>query len=165
MANPFQIGIRHALPAWPFLYLLAGFFFVFFAKIYPRIWMAALVLQLAEIAWHLPNLNAYTPVWMQPKQTLYRRMNDSSITYCNDGLIYLRFLQQNPEYKAPAALPATGKFALRLNDCNSYMPADGPLSCWLLHYFIPKGHYKSSILLFEISEDDLKSLPLPIAGP
>jgi len=162
IANPFQIGIRHALPAWPFLYLLAGPFIIFISSGYRRLFMVALVLQITEIGWHLPNLNAYTPVWMQPKQTLYRRINDSSLTYCNDGLIYRHFLQQHPEYKIPSAIPTAGKFALRLNECNSYMPADGPLSCWLLHYYIPKGHYKSSILLFEISDEDIKSWPLPI---
>lgn len=161
VANPFQIGIRHALPAWPFLYLLAGAFIVFFAKKYPRIWIAIMVLQMAEIAWHLPNLSAYTPVWMQPKQTLYLRMRDSSLSYCNDALIYRYFLRQHPEYQQPSAIPSTGKFALRLDECNGYTPVNGPLSCWLLQHFTPVGHYKSTILLFEISEEDIKLLLPP----
>jgi hypothetical protein len=165
LANPFQIGIRHALPAFPFLYLLAGSFIVFFARKYPRILIAALVLQMAEIAWQLPNLTAYTPIWMQPKQTLYLRMNDSSLTYCNDANIYRYFLRQHPQYQYPTALPSAGKFALRLDECNSYSPVNGPLSCWLLRYFTPVGHYKSTILLFDISEEDIQSLPLPATRP
>ncbi len=159
LANPFQIGLRHALPAWPFLYLSSGFFMVWFTGKYAKLTLLAIGLQWAETARHWPNLTAYTPVWMQPRQTLYRRMNDSSLTYCHDARIYAYFLHTHPEYRYPPALPAAGKFALRLSDCNSYMPEGGPLSCWLLQYFTPVSHYKSTILLFNISEKDIQSLP------
>jgi hypothetical protein len=126
---------------------------------YKWIGLVAVALQFAGIAWQLPNLTAYTPIWMQPKQTLYRRMNDASISYCNDARLYHYFLQQHPEYQYPTPVPASGKFALRLDECNSFKPGDGPLSCWLLRYFTPVGHYKSTILLFEISEEEKNSLP------
>jgi hypothetical protein len=159
IANPFQIGIRHAIPAWPFLYLLAGPVIVICMEKYKWIGLVAVALQFAGIARQLPNLTAYTPIWMQPKQTLYRRMNDASISYCNDARLYHYFLQQHPEYQYPTPVPASGKFALRLDECNSFKPGDGPLSCWLLRYFTPVGHYKSTILLFEISEEEKNSLP------
>lgn len=158
VANPFQIGIRHAVPAWPFFYLLAGPFFIFAANKFPRISLVAVLLQFSEITWHMPNLNAYTPIWMQPKQTIYKRMRDSNLSYCNDVFIYKYFLEQHPEYKYPTVLPSAGKFALRLNDCNQISPADGPMSCWLLKHFTPKGHYKTTILLFEISNQEIKEL-------
>ena len=158
LANPFQIGIRHALPAWPFLYMLTGPFLVWVAGRFSTFLIFAFFLQFAEIAWQLPNLTAYTPIWMQPKKDLNLRLNDSNISYCNDAVIYEYFLNQNPEYHTPTEQPQPGKFALRLTDCISYAPANGPTSCWLLQHFTPADHYKTTILLFEISEQEIKEL-------
>jgi hypothetical protein len=163
LANPFQIGIRHALPVWPFLYLLTGPFLVWVASRFSTLLVIAICLQFAEITWQLPNLTAYTPIWMQPKKNLLHRLNDSNLSYCNDAIIYKHFLDQHPEYKVPTEQPHPGKFALRLTDCNSYAPANGPISCWLLQHFTPVGHYKTTILLFEISEQQIIELTAKVS--
>jgi hypothetical protein len=63
----------------------------------------------------------------------------------------------------PTEQPHPGKFALIITDCNSYAPANGPISCWLLQHFTPVGHYKTTILLFEISEQQIIELTAKVS--
>ncbi|HSK11921.1 MAG TPA: hypothetical protein VK907_01845, partial [Phnomibacter sp.] len=156
--NPFQIGIRHAIPVWPFLYIAIVPAFTLALKKGKWILLLLFAIQFADIAWQWPNLMAYTPIWMQPKRSIYERMNDSSIDYCTDGKIYGHFLRTHPQYEPPSPNPKAGLFAVRLRQCNPGVQEGNRPECWITQHFKPIGHYKTSILLYRITREQIASL-------
>jgi hypothetical protein len=157
--NPFQIGIRHALPIWPFLYILAAPGIIGLTEMRRPLWLIIVLGHIIGLGQAWPNLTAYTPFWMQPKHLLWQRMNDSSLQYCNDLHLYRKFLENHPAYQAPGEVPRPGLFAVRIEECNPWPGGNQISPCWLTRYFLPKGHYKTTILLYHISAEQVAVLP------
>jgi len=159
--NPFQIGIRHALPVWPFLYIMAAPGIVWLSEIRRPLWLIIFMIHMAEMGFTWPNLTAYTPFWIQPKHLLWQRINDSSLQYCNDFYLYNYFLKTNPTYQHPGSIPRPGNFAVRIEECNPWPGGNQYPPCWITRHFLPIGHYKSGILLYHITEEQIAALPAP----
>lgn len=152
--NPFQIGIRHALMVYPFLYLFTGWSIRFFMQRKPVLFRWMVLLQLFAFVMYWPNMIAYTNELFWPKKIVYRYLNDSSVSYQHAGPYLKKFLAANPDYRLPGAVPAPGKYAVLMEYLANEHDTYGYK--WLYQHFEPSGHYLYNIALFEISEADLK---------
>jgi hypothetical protein len=159
--NKFQIGIRHAIPLLPFLYIgVSGIFVWFFEK---KRWLFATLglLHFIGVIRFWPNLMAYTNELVWNKTNAYNLIRDSSIDYGQSAPTLKRFLSSHPDYKMPATLPAAGRFAITIQDLTTEnLGKDGRNYGWLLNNFKPVGNYQYSILLFDIDEAGLQAAGL-----
>ena len=150
--NPFQIGIRHALPGLAPLYTLvaAG---LGSSQQWKKYCLGILfVLHFLHLGMFWPNLQGFAALRAGNPATLYRKIFDSTFYYCADEKLYYKFLAQNPEFKVPPEQPAPGRYAIRLSAYADFY-AQPPLQRhWLLRDYVPRGHYKTGILLFTVEK-------------
>jgi hypothetical protein len=162
LANPFQIGIRHALLVFPFLYMGAGYGLRFWQQRRPKVVSMALAVQFLFLLNYWPNMIAYTNELFWPKHLVYRYVNDSTIDY-DQSVAYLeQFLATHPEYKLPPHQPAPGKFAINVRYLTASYNRFGYE--WLYKNFEPVGHYMHNVLLFDISAASLREKGLDTAA-
>ncbi|HSC53032.1 MAG TPA: glycosyltransferase family 39 protein [Phnomibacter sp.] len=154
IANPFQIGIRHALMLFPFLHLFVGYGARFWKQRRPGFLKVALVVQLLFLLNYWPNMIAYTNELFWPKQLVYRYIHDSSIAYAQSTPYLQQFLKQNPDYQLAPTTPRAGKFAVLMEHYAASFNRHGYE--WLYKNYEPVGHYMHGVLLFEISEASLR---------
>lgn len=160
--NPFQIGMRHALLLFPFLYLLVGYAANWCWARYQK--TTRLLLLLYTLSWvsYWPNMLSYTNELLWPKHLAYRKLFDSSISYGHAKPYLDRFLQLNPEYKRPTSTPAAGKFAIDLETVAAPLNAHGLQ--WLHTLKPPHAHYMHVVLLYEVTEADLQKTHSNVLG-
>lgn len=158
--NPFQIGIRHALPVLPFMFIAISPTIRWLTNLHRVMGTLLICIHIATVAPIWPNLNAFTPFWVQPKHLIWQKINDSSLQYCSDVYIFKQFFKKNPQYKVPGPTPAPGNFAIRIEDANPWPGNKSFVSSWLTRYFLPDDAYKTTILLYHITPEDVAKLPL-----
>jgi hypothetical protein len=162
LTNPFQIGIRHALVLFPFLYLVVGYATRFWMLRRPLFLRGALVIQFLFLLNFWPNMIAYSNELFWPKHLVYRYVNDSTIDY-DQSVVYLnRFLSEHKDYQLPPHQPGPGKFAINVRYLTASYNRFGYE--WLYKHFEPVGHYMHNVLLFEISEASLREKGLAPAA-
>jgi len=162
VTNPFQIGIRHALILYPFLYLLVGYGILFWWQRRP-VWMrAGLAIQFLFLLSFWPNMIAYTNELFWPKHMVYRYVHDSTVSYAQSTPYLQKFLAENPEYKLAPTAPQAGRFALLVDQYAASFNRFG--YDWLYKNFEPVGHYMHNVLLFEITEASLREKGLAPAA-
>ena len=154
--NPFQIGIRHAIILLPFLYLGITPVINHFVKRRKWFFISLLFLHGISIVRFAPNIIAYTNELLWNKTKVYHIIRDSSLDYGQADKWVNAFLKNNPTYKRPANLPDTGKFVLNIGALFADRDGERNNVTWLPKNFEPVGNYRFNILLFSITEDDLK---------
>ena len=153
--NPFQIGIRHALILYPFLYIIIAPVFVMLWKKRTTLMRMLLMLHMISIAVFWPNLMAYTNELIWPKTKVYYYLNDSSIHYGHDDFLSDEFITKHPEYQKPDSIPKPGKYAVIMERVTL------PWNHWKLNWlnnFEPEGLYKHNVMLYNITEADIEWL-------
>jgi hypothetical protein len=81
---------------------------------------------------------------------------DSSLDYGQSVPWVNKFIKDNPFYKKPDNIPDTGYFIISVGHLYSEQEGETNNIAWLRNYFTPTGHYRYNLLLFHISEKDLK---------
>lgn len=152
--NPFQIGIRHALLLYPFLYIFLAIAIKQW-QIHKRNLLNTLLgLHFISIIVFWPNLIAYSNELIWPKSKVYQYINDSSIYYMHNQLFAEEFIGKHPEYTLPDSLPKPGKYAVPMewiaSDWDTWKLA------WLKDNFEPEGLYLHTILLYHVTQEDLQ---------
>jgi hypothetical protein len=148
--NPFQIGIRHALPILAPVYVLMAA-----ALGTARPWKTyciglLFVLQIGHLSYFWPNLNGFASLRAGNPAMLFKKLFDSTFYYCADQKLYQQFLAEHPQYKAPPSQPAPGRYAIRLSSYADHYALPCRQQHWLLKNHNPVGHYKTGILLYDI---------------
>ena len=154
LTNPFQIGHRHLLPAYPFLYLAFSWPLLQIWQQRTRLMKSLAMLQAVGFIMFWPNLMAYTNLLVQPKKMAWKYLSDSSIDYGQGQQFLQQFLQRNPEYKKAGTSPTAGKLAVELYQYA--VPFNYYGYSWLKDHFEPTDVYMHSILLFDIKPEDLQ---------
>jgi hypothetical protein len=154
-----QIGIRHAILLLPFLYIgISGVLLYYYEK---RKWLfrSLLLLHCISLIMYWPNIMAYTNELIWNKSTAYKFIADSSIDYGQTNLTLQKFLKEHPDYTLPPNTPTAGKFAVTLGRFVNRTP-DLPIYnyAWLRNNFEPIDNYRYTILLFTITDTDLKKV-------
>jgi hypothetical protein len=160
--NPFQIGIRHALILFPFLYLVVGYGVRFWMKRRPAWMKAGLAIQFLFLLSFWPNMIAYTNELFWPKHLVYRYVHDSTVSYAQSQPYLNKFLAENPGYKLAPTTPQAGRFALLVDQYAASFNRFG--YDWLYKNYEPVGHYMHNVLLFEITEASLREKGLAPAA-
>ncbi len=155
--NPFQIGIRHAILILPFIYLGISKAITWWANKYSKIWIVLLALHLISVGRYWPNFIAYTNELLYPKRLVYKYFYDSSISYRAERQSLDKFLKDHPDYSLPPIKPAAGKYAIDIERMALPLVDTAYDLRWLHKNFEPYDHYRHSILLYNITEDDLRA--------
>ncbi len=154
----FQIGLRHLLPIFPFL-------FVFVSRLaeLPR-------RSLAALAWLLAAAHAASSLRVHPHYLAYfneaaggpiqgwRYLIDSNLDWGQDrGAVRFDYLPNSP---VPVILdprgPTAGRVIVRVNDLVGLYPAAHPSYAWLRDHFAPVDHVGYSWLVYDVSPEDLR---------
>lgn len=156
--NQFQSGVRHILLVFPLLFIGLGYLFnqLRTAQFGWRILAgSAIAYTFITIALYYPYLIPYTNEFITDKKTVYRKIYDSSVDYGQSDSSVSYFIKQHPEYKRPTPVPAVGRFAVLTGEMlNTYLR-----NTWQYKWYLamePKGHYRYTVLLFDITEEDLE---------
>jgi hypothetical protein len=156
--NQFQNGIRHLLLIFPLLFTGLGYLFYQLRNAqwkYRGLSYAAIAYTFVTIIIYYPHLIPYTNEFISNKKTVYKKIHDSSIDYGqSEGYIHA-FLSDHPEYNKASADPEPGKYAVVLGDVfNTYLKNRNVYKWYLA--FEPKAHYRYTILLFDITKEDIE---------
>ncbi|MCY7421624.1 MAG: glycosyltransferase family 39 protein [Chitinophagaceae bacterium] len=156
--NNFQTGIRHILLIFPLLFIGLGFLFKKLTTA-ARVWQLAAAGLVAytfiTVALYYPFIIPYTNEFVTNKQTVYRKIYDSSIDYGQSDSSLSQFLQEHLEYQPATVNPSTGKHAVLMKQMfNTYLPGSGNYKWY--RALEPVGNYRYTILLFDITKQDLE---------
>jgi hypothetical protein len=157
--NQFKSGLRHLLLIFPLLYIGLGYLFREVAKArltYRVVAAVAVVYTLITVAVYYPYIIPYTNEFITNKKTVYRKIWDSSIDYGQSDSSINHFVAMHPEYKRASAVADTGKYAVRMGEVvNTYLRNANPYKWY--QALEPTGHYRYTILLFDIKRKDLEN--------
>jgi hypothetical protein len=81
---------------------------------------------------------------------------DSSLDYGQSSPWIKTFIKHHPGYKQPDNKPDTGYFIISVSHLYSEQEGETKNIAWLRNHFNPVGHYRYNLLLFHISEKELK---------
>lgn len=181
-----NIGIRHLMPTIPFVLLLIGYFIAPILKSHrlaPKLVIVLLVLfmagsTLANYPHFISYFNEFTP-----KEKRYERLVDSSLDWGQDLLRLKKYIDDNnienikvdyfggsvPAYYIPESVewhsaygPTSGWLAVSATFYQSSKltgPIEGIWSYSWLENYEPEVIIGGSILVFNISEEDLEQNP------
>ncbi|HEX8462313.1 MAG TPA: hypothetical protein VF623_12820, partial [Segetibacter sp.] len=155
--NQFQTGIRHILLVFPLLFIGLGRLFIFlkekgkFAKILGGV---AVAYTLISVAVFYPYIIPYTNEFITNKKTVYKKILDTSIDYSQVHLDMKQFLSSHPGYKNISTVPATGKYAITMNQLFDKEKWKTSPYNWY-QKIEPSGLERYVVLLYDIKETDL----------
>ncbi|HEX6914915.1 MAG TPA: hypothetical protein VF145_06720 [Chitinophagaceae bacterium] len=156
--NPFQSGFRHFLLVYPFIFMAIAAGCHFFGSRRRIVMPVAFVLFLPMIvsaAVYFPWLMSYTNEFTGPKKLVFRKINDSSISYGQNRRELRKFLAEHPDYQGMPVEPKAGKFIVSATELTDFKSGR---DCSWLTAFTPVAHYQYSMYLFEVSAADLRKL-------
>jgi hypothetical protein len=160
--NQFQSGVRHILLVFPLLFIGLGYLFkqLQHASIRLKILVgAAITYSMVTVAIYYPYIIPYTNEFIADKKTVYRKIYDSSVDYGQSDLSVQEFINQHSEYKPATEIPSIGKYAVVSGDMlNTYLRNTSKYKWYMA--FEPKSHYRYTILLFDITKEDLQRADL-----
>ena len=108
-----------------------------------------------SMALYYPFIIPYTNEFITNKKTVYRKIFDSSIDYGQSDSSLGQFLTAHPDYRPATTNPSTGKHAVLMKQMfNTYMPYANEYKWY--RALEPKGQYRYTILLFDITKQDLE---------
>jgi hypothetical protein len=157
--NPLQLGFRHFLLIYPLLFIGIGGLLKFLQSRLRHIAFVGWLLlsyMLFSVGTYFPNLLAYTNEFIPDKKNVFRIMADASLDYGQNTEATHQYLIDHPGVQVPQATPRPGKYMATARQLYEHYLADQKKS-WLLN-FEPVAHYKYTIFIFNISEQDITSL-------
>lgn len=155
-ANKFQIGIRHAIILLPFLFLMISNTVNVMYYSRRKVFAVLIALHAISMAMYIPNLIAYTNELIRDKTNACHILRDSSIDYGQSGPWVKDFISKHPGYRQPSNIPDTGKFIIGIGELYAEREGGKKDISWLRNNFKAKDNYRYTLLLFEISEKQLR---------
>jgi len=157
--NSFQIGIRHIILIFPFMYLaIGGLIFTLMETKWRYIFFTLMAVHFTLLFTVFPHWMAYTNEILWDKTKVVEHIVDCSVDYGQSDGFLNKFIKEHPEYKYPSATPASGKFIVELRNLGHEWRSDPDPFAWLRENFKPAGEYATVFLLYDIKEADLKKI-------
>ena len=159
--NRFQIGFRHAMPLLGLGYIALGFIWLKWYQKRRKVFYILVIANITSLLFYAPNFAAYTNELILKKENVINYMRDASVDYCLFNNKVDRYLEGHPGYKEPTSKPEAGKYIVPIIRVTCKYP-DVPVNdlTWLRENFKPVGHYYHSLLIYEVSNEDLDRLKL-----
>lgn len=159
--NSFQLGFRHFLLVYPLLFISIAAVLAYWRTRLRFYWPVVgmlFIYMMASVMLYFSNFIPYTNEFLVDKKNAFRLMRDASLDYGqSDGYLRL-YLLQNPDVAIPPDSPKAGKYIVTMTQ----LLDEGPYGTkhkytWLLN-FQPIAHYKFSMFIFHISEEDVTAM-------
>ena len=149
-----QVGLRHVILIYPLLYVLAGTVWnISFFKNKLKYIIPALVLySVTTFYFYFPNLISYSNEFITDKKNAYKVFADSNLDFGQGWFKLEQYLKNHQEVKMADTVPATGKFALSVND---YLDLNETRKYSWLKRIKPDAHIDHCFLLFTVYSEDL----------
>lgn len=158
--NVFQIGIRHLLIIFPFIFIGLGYTFNYLSnrkKVFVVATYAAIIFSMISMISYFPDLLPYTNELIGNKKTVYKKVMDSSIDYGQSDSIANTFRLQNPYYKKPCGKPDTGHYMVSMREL-AFSKLNNQKDISWFNKFQPIGLFQHVFLLYFIKEEDFEKL-------
>jgi hypothetical protein len=113
-------------------------------------------LMLVSEARYFPDIIPYTNELLADKKNVFRKIKDASIDYGQNVQMREQYIRDHPGTERPSLHPKPGRFIATMADLIEEAPETGITKyTWLLN-FEPVGHYRYSMFIFDISEEDIR---------
>ena len=158
--NNFQVGLRHILIIYPMLFIGIAALIHYWEKRFRYTAIVTVVLFVSMIISisRFPDLIAYTSEIVFDKKSIYKKIRDASLDYGENVPLRVQYLKDHPDIKIPDKIPAAGRYIVRSIELLDEGPyATKPKYLWLLN-FEPVDHYRYSLFIYDISEQDVSNL-------
>lgn len=154
-----QIGVRYILPALPPLFIFCGRLAVTLkhsrSHLSKIVCLLLVYLIISTLSFH-PHYLSYFNELVGKRVNSYKVLADSNLDWGQNSLYLEDYLESNPETIFEPITPRSGTIIV---GANSLVGVFNPERFrWLRENFEPIGHLAYSYLIFEVSQDDLKSL-------
>lgn len=153
-----QLGIRHILIIFPFLFILSGHLIQWFLETRRKfILYALMVYAFISVISYFPHFLPYTNEFLFNKKMVYRKISDSNISY-GEGKKFLDiWLRKNPGAVFQPDSPVTGKVVVDGAYLNNLHIQSMHKFDWLKG-LEPIDHIHSQYLVFQVNRKQLDSL-------
>jgi 4-amino-4-deoxy-L-arabinose transferase-like glycosyltransferase len=158
-----QIGIRYFLVVFPLLYILAGDLVRRGQVRSRRTTMgiaAALAASLASVASYYPHFLPYFNELIGNRTNAYRILADSNLDWRQHVWYFDQYMAAHPGAIVEPERPCAGTILVGVNMLTG-VAGDPERFRWLREHFTPVGHIAYAVLIYEVSEADLRRLQLP----
>jgi hypothetical protein len=146
-----QIGIRHILIIFPFLFVFAGYLFHWiYGSAFRWIIPVMMVWELISVGSYFPHFLPYTNEFILQKKNAYKKIGDTNLCY-SEGRQYLNeYLATNKNAVYSPKGRVSGIVVIEVNDFLGIQEnsIDGKYD-WL-HGQEPVGHIHSQYLIFDV---------------
>ena len=146
-----QVGIRHFMIVFPFLFVFAGFFFrEIISGSYKKLILLLIIWQLFSVGAYFPHFLPYTNEFILKKKNAYKKIADSNLCYREGGGYLKKYMASHKNAIYRPAGPVTGIVVVEVNDFLGIQDdsIEGTYD-WLKGYE-PVDHIHSQYLIFDI---------------
>jgi hypothetical protein len=153
-----QIGIRHIIIIYPFLFIFSGNLInLLIKKRKSVLLMLLLTWQAISVFNYFPHFLPYTNEFITDKKQAYKKIAETNLCYGEGKILVTRYLKNHPEIRYAPAKPEAGKFIVEVNELLKLKQVPSDDYVWLQN-LEPVSHFHSQYLVFEISEEMADSL-------
>jgi dolichyl-phosphate-mannose-protein mannosyltransferase len=149
-----QVGLRHIIFIYPFVFIAAGAIVPSIDSIYKKVLLVLVtVFLLISVLRYWRNYYPYTNEFIPDKKIAYQYVGAANLEHRLGGIFLGQYLKNHPDVKPPPLRAAPGIFVMSVADY---------LDIWNRHQydwiqrFNPTDHVAYTYLVFEINEKDLK---------
>jgi hypothetical protein len=150
-----QLGIRHIMVIFPFLFLLAAYLVKWLFETNRKLILYALMIYaFVSVFSYFPHFLPYTNEFLWNKKLVYRKISDTNITYGEGKKFLDNWMKKNPGAVFQPDSPVTGKVVIDGGYLNN-------LHIQAMHKFDwirslePVDHIHSQYLVFDVSQNSL----------
>ena len=151
----FQIGIRHILVLFPFLYIFCGSLLK--SRTQPRFGLKGAILFLSvylvgSVLSYFPHYISYFNELVWDRKQAHRILASSNIDWGQNRWYLGQYLKRYPDAIVRPEKPVAGRIILEVNSLVRYYPKRYE---WLRKNFEPVDHVAYSYLVYQVSPADL----------
>ena len=159
-----QTGLRYLLPAFPLAFVLCGSAASNWEQSRGRRKALVMILlgyfAISSLSYH-PHYLSYFNELIIDRKTAYKVLADSNLDWGQNYNYLLEYLEAHPEAKLNPAGPVSGRIVVGASSLVGIYP-DHPADefAWLRNNFTPTDHITYNFLVFDITDQQVRSLGL-----
>lgn len=153
-----QVGIRHILIIFPFLFILSGEIIRVLLTGWKR-WILALLLpyQAVSVSFYFPHFLPYTNEFIPDKKMVYKKLADTNLCYGEGKRFLQAYLSRHPDAVYMPGKPVAGRVIVEVNEMLNLNIATMHRYDWAAA-LTPVDHIHSQYLVYDISHRTADSL-------
>ena len=152
-----QIGIRHILVCFPFLFVFCGSLVKRYTEFRLRSKCAVVLLMVwlvASVLSYFPHYLSYVNELVWDRKNAYKILADSNIDWGQNKWYLAQYIKENPDVRVSPPSPRAGKVVVSVNDLTGVLNPERYR--WLRENFEPVDHIAYSYLVYNVPPEMLK---------